>query len=660
MRAKRVAVILSLMLMLTLGLVACTTKSADTTYDWSGLNDVTIYEGDNFDLMQGISVKTNQDVDVTNKVSVLTLVDNEQELNDIVGDDYYDFDKNVSDTYIIYYKLVDGDYSDIKERKVSVTKGHNIAYGDFSKSNKNEFTNWTLDAPGGTATVTAVNNKPQIDIKDSGNGWWSLQYITKVNVKQNEVYKISITAKSETGKSVAFGFEDAQNNYSMVKGITAHKLSADMKTYESYFSPTSDYIGIKAVLYFGRMLETDRVSSADENGYHQINLESVYIEKVDVCPEVTFDGLDNITYNSGSLSTVDLLAGVSAKNGDTDLTDKIKIIGELTNNVTESTSFDVHYIIENSNGPMALATRRVRVNVYNPVPYNVLNGNFAQEYDYWTKDVNAQNPGEANYNISSQGAEITILNPSTAGWHIQLHQNVNFELKNYIIKVTAKSTVNRSVVMEVKGTTQNTFDLTTEFKDFTMNYVSKSTGSTKIAFLLGGGGVENKDSKIIIKSIEVVLDTDQTRSEVYELADPTFVQGLKYWDVNGDNNGGKTTYVVNSDNSITVKFADNSNENWRTQFRQDGLSFEKDATYKVTLKAKATTARNIDLEVRNLKEERNLAESPFALTTEATVFTKTFTLDKNESDIRVALLLGGENTKDNDITIYEFKIEKVS
>ncbi len=662
-----------LCLFLTAGtLSACgkteTSDSGSTSaFTWTGLTNVTVAAGDPYDLMDGITVKNSKGTDITSSVVVLTLDENEKELTDLgVYEDFEDFNYNLTGAYTVYYMATEGDTKEIKNREVTVTQQHNIANGDFSIVNKTGFYNWQLDVPGGGTTLEKVKEngveKPKFNITGIGNAWYALQYISSCNLKEGETYKITIRAKSSNGKSVAFGFEDVANGYAMMQGLTAYTLTDSYADYVSYYTANKDYTNAKAVLYMGYMLEGDAAASYD------VTLDSIRIEKVQKCAEVTFTGVDKVSFDAESKELKDFIAdptkGVKAMQGETDLTDRIKVMGKVSEKVLENTNYTLAYVVENDNGPAAIAYRTVSVRLMREFPYSLVNGKFDQNILYWTQDVNAQNPGKAKFEWAAGdnnegAAKITIENPSTDGWHIQFRQDVSMDAKtNYIIKIRAKASVNRSINLELNtadgGKPSYTINLGTEYTDQEIYYTAPAK-TTGFRFLLGGGGTANKDSVIWLDSVEIVKNPDQTQYEAWQMINPTFAQGMKNWGSEG------TTFTAGSDANgtyVSTTFEKDTGAGWNIQLRQDAKQFKAGVKYKLIVKASSSVERDVSFEINPNNGDWS-ASSKFHLTSQVQEFEYEFTPTIDTKGSRVGLLLGGAGIKDSTFKIYRFEIVEV-
>ena len=643
-------------------------SSSEANFTWTGLTETTVAAGDPFDLMEGVKVTNAAGTDITSSVTVLTLDENEQELTELgVYDDYDDFDYHITGVYTVYYMATDGGEKEFESREVTVEKQHNLSNGDFAVENKDGFFDWQLDTPGGSTTMEKVTEgtakKPKFNITNLGNAWYSLQYMSSCNLKEGETYKITVNAKSATGKSVAFGFENPSNNYAMMQGLTAYTLGESYADYVSYYTANADYTNAKAVLYFGYMLEEDTAKAYD------LTINSIKIEKVEKCNEVTFTGVDNATFYAESEELKAFIAnpkaGVTAKNGETDLTDRITVKGEVSEKIMEGTNFTLAYVVENQNGPSAIAYRSIKVRLKKEHPYSLINGTFDENINFWTQDVvQSEGTGKAVYewaegDAKEGAAKITIENPSTAGWHIQFRQDVSMEKNtNYIIKIRAKASVNRTIDLELNAGGSNSsyqIPLTTEYTEQEI-YYSAPANTTGFRFLLGGGGSANNGSIIWIDSAEITLDPDTTQYAGWQLKNSDFEYGMRHWGSEG------SAFVEGSDDNgkyVSSTFANNTSAGWNIQLRQDGKQFEAGKTYKLIVKANSTVDRDITVEINPDMTASKGKNTKFHFTSEVQTFEFEFTFDEVANNTRVGMLLGGNNIKDSTVKIYQFEIVEV-
>lgn len=631
---------------------------------WTGVGEsasVTIAVGDKYDVLEGVTVRDRKHGDLTSKIVVLNETDHADILEDKgLYDDFEAFNYNVANTYTVYYMVTcdkDGGISEIKDREIVVTQQHNVANGDFLLHNKNGFSGWQLDKPGASDVTMEQIEEDGLTLPKftfpttTGNGWWSVQFINKANLVVGKTYRIAITAKSATGKAVAFGFEDPTDGYAMVSGCTAFALKSEYETYYSYVTPSKDYSNAKAVLYMGYLLDNDEVG---ENA-HEVIVKDIDITVADVCPDVQFSGLDNVSLKVGD-DPFDPLQGVTASQGETNITSKIQVAGSVPVGVLERTNYVLAYYIPNENGKIALGLRNVSVAIEKEHDWDILNNEFNQGIfgdRYWTRDVNAGAGGSITVNKVDDGVEITINEPASADWHIQLRQDVALARGEiYDLEVRAKSSVNRSISVEFSGATKWGMDLTQEFKVFEYTYAGTGDSNKRLSFLLGGGGSECRGSTIVIDYIKIKLSADQTQYAEYQLKNSSFANGTKFWSKESADN-----YVAGTDEtrSSIVLTTGIHGEDWRSQLFQTGLNFEANKTYKVKAVVKADQAGVFRIEGNGLFDKKEWT----LVANEETTCEFTVTTTEARNNIRIGALMG-ELPEGTNLTFYTFEITEVT
>ena len=360
------------------------------------------------------------------------------------------------------------------------------------------------------------------------------------------------------------------------------------------------------------------------------------------------------------MSLSQIRGGVTASDGETDLTDKIKTVGTLSASVMESTNFVLAYIVENDNGPTAIAYRTITIRLAKEHEYDLSNGTFDEDIRFWTQDIVADGGGDATYEWTKGdedegAAKITILAPADAGWKIQFRQDVTMAANtNYVIKIRAKATVARSISLELNAGSNYSFNvnLKTTYEE-TVIYYTAPANTTGFRFLLGGGGTECKDSVIYIDYAKIELDEDQTQYEGYQMLNPNFEYGMKNWGSEGAN------FVAgeDADGKYVQAECGVTDAGWRIQLRQDGRNFEQGKKYKLIIKAKSSVAKQITVEI-DPNHKLGLSTT-FDLTTEVQTFDYTFTASEStDFASRVGMLLGGNTAAT--VTVYQFEIVEVT
>lgn len=523
--------ILSIFVMLVLGfaLIGCTgdTPDPDPNPDpeegvltWSGLEDETIVRGDAVDLLDGISVVDSIDGDLTDGITVK---------------DDGSFSTHFADVYTVTYEVENSTgVTEEKTKQFSVVVAHNLANNDFEMNNTY---GWTSDKPGGDFDVTFADGEAQISISNAGSAWWALQlYQSNIIFQSGVTYKITMHASSPDGHSLAVGFEDPNDGFSMLMpGTVSFQLTEDSTEYVMYYTADKDYANVKVVFYLGYKLDGDLVE--DSESPHLVNIQDINIETIDVNESVTFAGIDTVSAASGEF-TYDLFDGMSAMNGETDLTSDVQTIGYLPEEVRDAGANSIiQYVINHEDGSVSFANRIFDYYISKEADYSTVNGSFDGGMLGWVADVNqTQGTGAATFTDNHDGTvSILVENESTAGWHIQLQQEQSQLTagETYRVYVRLKASAERVVTIEVTQPSagwRNLVDpinptLTTEYQEFELVFTADSDLTAKVGILLGKNGESANDITVTVDEFQVYLDSDDEAPVITGAEDFTLTVG---------------------------------------------------------------------------------------------------------------------------------------
>ena len=256
-------------------LTACQ-KEEVSVITWTGLEDQTITRGDMIDLLEGVTATDSVDGNLTVTVK-----------------DDGDFSTHLAGGYAVVFEASnENGVVEEKTKNFNVVVGHNVANGNFELG----AINWTLDTPGGNASVAYAATGATVTISNAGNSWWGIQLIQQnVVFKTNETYKVTVVASSPQERSLSVGFEDPNNGFAMLNpGFMPMTLGTTDTTYEMYYTALENYSNVKVVVYLGHQLDQDEVGDTS----HTVLIKSINISKVTKV-NIGFEGLDEQTVISG-------------------------------------------------------------------------------------------------------------------------------------------------------------------------------------------------------------------------------------------------------------------------------------------------------------------------------------------------------------------------
>ncbi|MFA5486054.1 MAG: carbohydrate binding domain-containing protein [Bacilli bacterium] len=613
-----------------------TSKTDEHKVTWVGADDEVINLGDYFDLLEG--------------VKAIDSIDGELEVV-VAEDDYFDY--HYVGQYTIRYEATNSKNTVYtKYRMIQVNKGPNVLNGSFTIG-KNY---WRFDRPGGAGDFNVVNEEAVFSITDSGAEAWAIQlYQTGIQFSRGKTYEMTFKAKSNAGRSISAGFENVSAGYAMlIPGYPAMILNSEYQEYSALYTASDDFGAIKAVLYLGRGLDVDGLAS--RTNPQDITVDDIKIREISLAEESkrpVFSNANPVTVTTGEeFEVLPAVTAVDYKGND--ISDKIERIGVVPQSIGAETRMLISYRVSDAEGNFNFVNRTVTYRIARDNPYNLINSDFDNGFQGWTRDVNQTNgTGQAEFVDNEDGTvTATIINGSNDNWHIQLFQsNVSLEAnKIYRTTLIAKASVERKLTLEISNPAMSfariateLIDLTTEYQTFIVEFKSTVTTLAKFSLLLGNQGANKVDIDRFANEM-ITADEAQTIDlrpyEDFEVINGDFKYGYYGWTKEATQGADIVFHEDRDNEAINLEIVSAGSANWHGQINQDGKVFKEGVTYTMTVVASSVDATTITMEVTNNNGETVLGRQDITLSAVEETFTLSFTPSQDFERGKVSLLLG--------------------
>lgn len=242
----------------------------------------------------------------------------------------------------------------------------------------------------------------------------------------------------------------------------------------------------------------------------------------------------------------------------------------------------------------------------------IKNGDFSAGFAGY--EVYVDSSADASYVVDSQSeasaADFTIRNTGDQDWKIQLKQN-NVPLEQgkwYKLSFDAKSSLERKLRVIMQGTEakgwavysgENTVTLSGDYqtfeKTFQMTAATDQTAFLSVCLAKVDEQITTQHrvciDNIVLEEVEAPASEPPTPVGGNMLKNGNFADGDTNW-INAVTSPGAATAVFEN-NKAVYHITNVGTADWNVQLKQEGLSLEKDASYKLTFKAISTEARTI-------------------------------------------------------------------
>ena len=640
---KKRFIVVVLMLLAVFTLVACG-EDVDpvetlTAITFSGVDDVTLDFEEPFNVMDGVTAKGNNGVDYTSEITYT------HANTVIITDDV--LDTTVTGAQAIKYEVeVDGILAQ-KFRMVTVkspeaVEGQMLINADFEQGPAGwNDSSVVYEADGGTIVLSGDEGALKAEVVAGVNSYTPRFGQMNVPFDNDVTYEISFDAKSSVEKTINLQVGELLSGApyftDFKTGLTVHKtITTEWETYSFKFTMNQDEENHRGGLLF----------ELGALGGNQIDatmwFDNVVIEEATPDPDETAPAFTGLAESKSILvnGSFDPMAGVTAFDVvDGDVSEDIAVVikneaDEVVTTIDTSVeaTYTLTYTVSDAAGNEAefIMTLEVVGMQFNETNL-IVNGNFEaalgdpSEWEVYTENaafVTASGIDDENNVFSITTAGAGAGNP----YDVKLMQSnlTLVEGKTYrvtlVMKASAARTVN--VALGIPFTVDpwwdeyarfNTVELTTEYQTFEFLFTATKATSSDIQLVIEMGNTGGYvDGDVIFDEIllqEALLDDIIMNGQM----DHGWELWFQDW-------GDAPTVTLDRTNGTFDLTIDKAGEAfWAVQFNQL-VDLEAAKTYTLSFDAKATAARNINVEVLGTSLLGD-AKADFNLTTEMQTFT---------------------------------------
>lgn len=640
---KKRFIVVVLMLLAVFTLVACGEDVEPvetlTAITFSGVDDVTLDFEEPFNVMDGVTAKGNNGVDYTSEITYT------HANTVIITDDV--LDTTVTGAQAIKYEVeVDGILAQ-KFRMVTVkspeaVEGQMLINADFEQGPAGwNDSSVVYEADGGTIVLSGDEGALKAEVVAGVNSYTPRFGQMNVPFDNDVTYEISFDAKSSVEKTINLQVGELLTSApyftDFKTGLTVHKtITTEWATYSFKFTMNQDEENHRGGLLF----------ELGALGGNQIDatmwFDNVVIEEATPDPDETAPAFTGLAESKSILvnGSFDPMAGVTAFDVvDGDVSEDIAVVikneaDEVVTTIDTSVeaTYTLTYTVSDAAGNEAefIMTLEVVGMQFNETNL-IVNGNFEavlgdpSEWEVYTENaafVTASGIDDENNVFSITTAGAGAGNP----YDVKLMQSnlTLVEGKTYrvtlVMKASAARTVN--VALGIPFTVDpwwdeyarfNTVELTTEYQTFEFLFTATKATSSDIQLVIEMGNTGGYvDGDVIFDEIllqEALLDDIIMNGQM----DHGWELWFQDW-------GDAPTVTLDRTNGTFDLAIDKAGEAfWAVQFNQL-VDLEAAKTYTLSFDAKATAARNINVEVIGTSLLGD-AKADFNLTTEMQTFT---------------------------------------
>lgn len=289
----------------------------------------------------------------------------------------------------------------------------------------------------------------------------------------------------------------------------------------------------------------------------------------------------------------------------------------------------------------------------------IIGGNMtapAADWTYWS--TSGENAASTK-SVEDGKLKVAITAAGDNPWSIGVNQsNISLEQgKQYRISFDAMSTIDRKIRLSVDKADYSKYfnldlDITNEMKNYIVDFPMSATDTNcTLTFSIGNISSELEAHDIYLDNVRLVevaelycqslqsiiapVIPEELPSDIKtnNLFNETFDEGKSSWSFNSNGGSGLADVVTNENNKeLRVDVTTVGDANYKPQIQKSNIKLENGVTYQLTLKARASVPRTVELAFLELGSENQYdwyGGSKINLTENTQTFTLTFTAKRS-------------------------------
>jgi len=565
-------------------------------------------------------------------------------------------------------------------------KNGNLIYnGSFDQGSKS-MGFWNFKASGSAVATGSVSDNIfdryfQAAITNGGKETDSIVLSQSgLSIEKGKEYTVSFFAKAESARTIEADICSIADT-PVVYSEKAFNLTTDMTRYTLKFK-MAENTDTRSQLRFKLGGNTSKVFI--DNVYVKASSQGIHVEAEDADGYGAIAGhADYVTFGAGTYISksitvpetgkyvISYKVSTSDENGWLSVGDN-KHKETLPNTGGDSSWVNVTNSVQLNKGSQVIKIYGDAVNLdWFELSKDLVNGGSmtapASDWVYWnTSGENA----ESTKSVDDGKLKVAITSEGDNPWSIGVNQSsISLEQgKQYRISFDAKSTIDRKIRLSVDKADYSKYfnldlDITNEMKNYIVDFPMSATDTNcTLTFSIGNVSGETEAHDIYLDNVRlvevddlycqnlqsivapVIPEDEPTEVTTNDLISETFDEGKASWSFNANGGAGLADIVTNDGNKeLSVEVTKVGDANYKPQLQKSDIALEEGVKYQLTLKARSSVARTVEVCFLELGAENQYdwyGGSKISVTDETETFTITFTAKRSTTTAGLQINFG--------------------